>query len=165
MTGASENRGPEGSLVLETRVLLCTNPSSRTFSLESNPVHQLKTRGAGELKGTLRHARVSRRYPLNELVIFSCKSDVALRSTETGLTENVSTTGIAFLTDAAVQVGSCINLNLHLRSATKQGKTILLQAEGTVLRVEPAGRQNRIAAEIRFQDDLDEDFAVLNTIQ
>ena len=83
----------------------------------------------------------------------------------TGLTENVSTTGIAFLTEAAVEVGSYISLNLHLRSATSEGKTILLQAEGTVLRVEPAGSRNRIAAEIRFQDDLEEDFAASNMIQ
>lgn len=128
-------------------------------------MQQLKTRGAGELKSTMRHARFSRRFPLNGLVIFTCKSDDALPSMETGLTENVSTTGIAFLTEAAVQVGSHISLNLHLRSVGNVGKTILLQAEGTVLRVEPVGRQNRIAAEIRIQDDLEEDLAVLNTIQ
>ena len=128
-------------------------------------MQQLKTRGAGDSRSTMHHARVSRRYPLKEVVIFSCKGDDAMLSQVTGLTENVSTTGIAFLTEAAVQVGSYISLNLHLRSATSEGKTILLQAEGTVLRVEPAGSRNRIAAEIRFQDDLEEDFAASNTIQ
>lgn len=128
-------------------------------------MQQLKTCGAGELKRTMRHSRVCRRYPINELVIFSCKSGDVLPTAETGLTENVSTTGIAFLTETAVQVGSSISLNLHLRSVTNAGKTILLEAEGTVLRVEAAGKQNRIAAEIRFQDDLDEDFAVSRTIQ
>jgi hypothetical protein len=130
-------------------------------------VQQLKTRSAGDSKSIMHHGRVSRRYPLKELVIFSCKGEDALLSAVTGFTENVSTTGIAFLTEAAVVVGSYISLNLHLRSVTNEGKTILLQAEGTVLRVEPAGRQNRIAAEIRFQfqDDLEEGFAVLNTIQ
>ena len=127
-------------------------------------MQQLKTRGAGESRSKMHHARVSRRYRLKEVVIFSCKGDAAMLSQVTGLTENVSTTGIAFLTEAAVEVGSYISLNLHLRSATSEGKTVLLQAEGTVLRVEPAGSRNRIAAEIRFQDDLEEDFAASNMI-
>jgi hypothetical protein len=112
----------------------------------------------------MHHSRVSRRYPLKELVIFSRKGDDTTLSHVTGLTENVSATGIAFLTEATIEVGSCISLSLHLRSVTNVEKTILLQAEGTVLRVEAAGRQNRIAAEIRFEDDPDEDFAVSNTI-
>jgi PilZ domain len=113
----------------------------------------------------MNHARVSRRYPLKELVIFSCKRDDALQSAVTGLTENVSTTGIAFVTDAAVEMFSHISLSLHLRSMNDEQKTILLRAEGTVLRVEPAGTRYKIAAEIRFQDDLEEDFAASNTIQ
>lgn len=113
----------------------------------------------------MHHARVSRRYSLKELVIFSCKGDDALLTQATGFTENVSTTGIAFLTEAAIKVGSSISLNLHLRSRTDEGKTILLRAEGTVLRVEPAGARSKIAAEIRFHDDPEEGFAVSNTIQ
>lgn len=83
----------------------------------------------------------------------------------TGFTENVSTTGIAFRTEAAIEVGAYISLNLKLQSVTDEGKTILLHAEGRVLRVEPTGSQNRIAAEIRFQEDLEEGLAVSNTIQ
>ena len=128
-------------------------------------MQELKTRSDVKSKITLHHARVSRRYPLKGLVIFSCKGDDSLLSPVTGLTENVSTTGIAFLTEAAIDVGSYISLSLHLRSVTNEGKTILLQAEGTVLRVEPVGRQNRIAAEIRFQDDLEESFAASSSIQ
>jgi c-di-GMP-binding flagellar brake protein YcgR len=133
--------------------------------LENKPVQQLKTRGAGDLKGTMHHARVSRRYSLKEVVIFSCKSEDALLPPLSGFTENVSTTGIAFLTEGAVEVGSQISLNLQLRSATDRTKTILLHAEGTVLRVELAGNRNKVAAEIRFQEDLEEDFAVPNMIQ
>lgn len=155
-----------GSRVPGTRVLLCTEPGPRTlFALERKLVLLLKTRGAGDSRSTMHHARVSRRYPLQELVIFSCKGDVAVLSQLTGLTENVSTTGIAFLTDASVEVGSHISLSLHLRSLTNIEKTILLQAEGVVVRVEPAGTRSKIAAEIRFQDDLEEDFAVSKTIQ
>ena len=128
-------------------------------------MQQLKTRGAGDSKGAIHHARVSRRYPLKGHVVFSCNGDGASSPAKTGFTLNVSTTGIAFLTEAAVEVGSYISLNLHLRSVTDERKTILLQAEGTVLSVESAGSLNRIAAEIRFQDDLNEDFAVSNSIQ
>jgi hypothetical protein len=128
-------------------------------------VQQLKTRSAGDFTSTMQHARTSRRYPLKELMTFFCGDDEVERSASLGVTENVSTTGIAFLTDAAVGVGSSICLDLHLRSLTDEEKTILLHAEGIVMRVEPAGPQNKVAAEIRFQDQLDEDFAVSRTIQ
>lgn len=128
-------------------------------------MQQLKTRGAGDSKSAMHRARVSRRYSLKEQIVFSCKGTDAMLSQATGVTENVSTTGIAFLTEATIEVGSYISLNLHPRSITGEGKTILLHAEGTVLRVEQAGTRNRVAAEIRFQDDLEEGFAVSNTIQ
>jgi PilZ domain len=81
------------------------------------------------------------------------------------VTENVSSTGVSFLTDSVVEVGSRISLDLHLRSLSDEEKMILLHAEGTVTRVEPAGRQTRVAAEIRFQDDLEEGLALSRTIQ
>ena len=112
----------------------------------------------------MNHGRVSRRYPLKGLVIFSCKNNNAMLRPATGSTDNVSATGIAFFTEAVISVGSYISLNLHLRS-TSEGKTILLHADGTVLRVEPAGTQNKIAAEIRFHDDLEGSFAVSSAIQ
>jgi PilZ domain-containing protein len=128
-------------------------------------VQQLKASGAGDSKSAMHHARVSRRYSLKELVIFFCKTDEALLFSMTGVTENVSTTGIAFLTEAAVEVGSYISLNLQIRSAADEQKTISLHAEGSVLRVESAGARKRIAAEIRFQDDPEEGFVVSSTIQ
>jgi len=128
-------------------------------------VQQLRPRGMENSKSTQEHARVSRRYPLRELVIFSCWGNHVTVERGTGFTENVSTTGIAFVTESAVAVGSSINLNLHLRSVTDEGRTILLHAEGTVLRVEPSETRSKIAAEIRFQDDLEEDFAVSTKIQ
>lgn len=128
-------------------------------------MQQLKTRSAGDFKSTMHPARVSRRYPLRELVTFSCDDEDAAWSDESGVTENVSTTGIAFLTDAVVEVGSSIRLDLHLHSLTDEEKTILLHAEGTVMRVEPVGPQSKVAAEIRFQDDLEEDFPISRTIQ
>lgn len=128
-------------------------------------MQQLKTRSAGDFKSTMHHARVSRRYFLRELVTFSCDGKGAAWSAEFGITENVSTTGIAFLTDVVVEIGSSISLDLHLHSLTDEEKTILLHAEGKVMRVEPAGPQSKVAAEIRFQDDLEEGFVLSRTIQ
>lgn len=102
---------------------------------------------------------------MKESVVFFCEGNRATRAAATGLTENVSNTGIAFLTDVDVELGSHIRLDLQLRSTTDGEKKVLLHAEGTVVRVEAAGIRNRIAAEIRFQDDLEEGFAVSKTIQ
>jgi PilZ domain len=127
-------------------------------------VQQL-TRSAGDFKRIMSDARVSRRYPLKELVTFSLTGEDAGSPLGLGVTENVSKTGICFLTDAAVNVGSSISLNLYLRSLRDAEKTILFHAEGTVLRVELTGLRNKVAAEIRFQDDLEEGLAVSSTIQ
>ena len=134
-------------------------------------MQELKARSAGDFKSTMHDARVSRprisrRYPLKEMVTFSCDGeDVGIFPPELGITENVSNTGISFLTDAAVEVGSRIRLILHLRSLRDAEKTILFHAEGTVLRVEPAELGNKVAAEIRFQDDLEKGFAESRIIQ
>ena len=128
-------------------------------------MQQLKTRGAGELKSTMHHRRASRRYPMKQKVIFSCEAVDALFPSASGFTENVSATGISFVTEVAVEVGSYISLNLHIRTEADQARTILLHAEGTVLRVESAGTRKRIVAEIRFQEDPEEGFAVSSTIQ
>ena len=90
-------------------------------------MQELKTRGAGESqKQDASRESLQARIPWKEVVIFSCKGDDAMLSLVTGLTETLETTGIAFLTEAAVEVGLYISLNLHLRSATSEGKTILL---------------------------------------
>jgi hypothetical protein len=99
------------------------------------------------------------------MVTFLCNGEDAGMPPGLGVTENVSKTGICFLTDAAVDVGSSISLNLHLRSLRDAEKTMLFHAEGTVLRVELTGLRNKVAAEIRFQDDLEEGLAVSSTIQ
>jgi hypothetical protein len=99
-------------------------------------------------------------------VIFCWKRDEATTLAEAiGSTENISTTGIAFLTEAVIEVGSYLSLNLHLRSAGNGGRSILLHAEGTVLRVEAVGKRSRIAAEIRIHEDFEEGFSVSSTIQ
>jgi hypothetical protein len=113
----------------------------------------------------MHHTRVSRRYPLKELVAFWCNGHETGIPPGLGVTENVSRTGISFLTDGVAEVGSTISLNLHLRSPTDAEMTILLHAEGTVLRVEAAGPQNKVAAEIRFQEDLEGDFSVSRRVQ
>jgi PilZ domain len=102
---------------------------------------------------------------LKEVVTFSCKSEDAGMPPMSGVTENVSKAGICFLTDAAVEVGSRISLSLHLRSLRHAERTILFHAEGTVLRVESTGMRNKVAADIRFQDDLEEGLAISRTIQ
>lgn len=128
-------------------------------------MQQIRTRSAEDFKSTMHHARVSRRYPLKELLTFSCDVDDAGMPLLLGITENVSKTGICFLTEAEVEVGSNISLNLYLRSLRDAEKTILFHAEGTVLRVEPTGLRNKVAADIRFQDDLEEGLTVSSTVQ
>jgi PilZ domain len=116
-------------------------------------VQQLKTRIAGESENSMQ-SRVARRYPLTELVTFVCKGKGPPFSPIAGVTENVSSTGILFLTEETIEVGSAISLTLYIPSRDPT-RTIMLRAEGTVLRVERAAEKSRVAAEIRFQDDLE----------
>jgi hypothetical protein len=113
----------------------------------------------------MHHTRVSRRYQLREMVAFWCNGHEMGTPSGLGVTENVSRTGISFLTDGVAEVGSTISLNLHLRSPMDAEKTILLHAEGTVLRVEAAGTQNKVAAAIQFQEDLEGDFSISRSVQ
>jgi Tfp pilus assembly protein PilZ len=76
----------------------------------------------------------------------------------------VSAGGILFLTESTIEVGASISLDLHLPSLDAE-RTITLHAEGTVSRVEPAGANNKVAAEIRFDGDPEDGFAVTHTIQ
>lgn len=122
---------------------------------------QLKS-SADKSMSSRHQARLSRRYPLSELMTFFCDGTVRA---EHGQTINVSTTGILFVTEAPVSVGSSINLQLHLRSVMNRDKLVVLNALGTILRVEDAGERSRVAAEIRFQDDIEYGFAVTHTIQ
>jgi hypothetical protein len=126
-------------------------------------VQQLRTRIAGDSERSMQ-SRVARRYPLTELVTFVCKGKGPPFSPIAGVTENVSSTGILFLTEETIEVGSAISLTLYIPSRDP-ARTIMLRAEGTVLRVEPAGGKKRVAAEIRFQDDLQGRFDSTRSMQ
>jgi hypothetical protein len=119
----------------------------------------------GRFRGTMPDARASRRYLLKELLTFSCADGKADSAGMLGRTENVSASGILFVTVADVQVGAGISLNLHLRSHRVPEKLITLHAEGTVVRVDSAGKRNLVAAEIHFRDDIEEEFSLTHTIQ
>ena len=81
-----------------------------------------------------------------------------------GISENVSAGGILFLTESKIEVGASISLDLHVPTLYAE-KIITLHAEGTVLRVEPAGTDHKVAAEIRFDEDPEDGFASTHTIQ
>ena len=126
-------------------------------------MQQLKTRSAGDFRATMRQERGSKRYALKEVVTFSLNE---AEPEAVGITENVSTKGILFETEAFVAVGSTIRLDLHLRALADPERTILLRAAGSVSRVEPGGLTNMVAAEIEFQDGyFEENFPMSHTIQ
>lgn len=152
-----ESIGPIRSRVPRNQVLLRAERINRKFEArESGFVQQLKTRIAGNSEDSMQ-SRVARRYPLTELVTFVCKGKGTPFSPIAGVTVNLSSTGILFLTEETVEVGSAISLTLYIPSRDA-ARTIMLRADGKVLRVEPAGEKNRVAAEIRFQDDLEGSF-------
>jgi PilZ domain len=114
----------------------------------------------------MRQARAFNRYELKEVITFSCGSDSPLAPLNVGMTENVSTSGILFITAAEVEVGSRISLALHLHSLSHEKRSIKLRAQGVVLRVEPVWpASNKVAAQIRFQDDPEEGFLESTAIQ
>jgi len=63
-----------------------------------------------------------------------------------------------------VPVGARITLKLHLRSLADDGRFIILDAVGKVLRAEAVGSRVKVAAEILFLDDFDDDLATRSTI-
>ena len=104
----------------------------------------------------MRETRMSRRYLLREVITFTCiRRDNSV--SQTGVTENVSSSGVLFLTSARVEVGSYIGLDLFLRMVSRQTHSIKLHAEGVVVRVEPVDSLFRVAANIRFEDEQSED--------
>lgn len=123
---------------------------------------QQRTRIIEAAADCMRQARLSRRYRLEEVVTFAPRDEP--EPVMTGITENVSATGIAFVTETAIDVGSFISLNLYLRSADQE-RTILLHAEGKVLRVETTATNTKIAAGIRFREDLEEGIVSSRMIQ
>lgn len=122
---------------------------------------QLKTRGAGDFKPTMHPTRLPRRYPLRETLTFVCEGNTAFAH---GQTVDISSTSIRFVTNSVVPVGARITLKLHLRSLGDDGRFIVLDAVGKVLRAEAVGSKIKVAAEIFFLDDLDDDFTPRQTI-
>lgn len=109
----------------------------------------------------MHRTRISRRYPLREMLTFVCEGNILSAH---GRTENISSSGIVFVTDTVVPVGARITLQVHLRSMADEGKFIVLDAVGKVLRAEAVGPRVKVAAEIRFLDEFGDDFAVRPTI-
>lgn len=106
--------------------------------------------------------KLSRRYPLRETLTFICEGNTAFAQ---GQTVDISSTSVRFITDSVVPVGAGIILKVHLRSLANDGKFIVLDAVGKVLRAEAVGSRVKVAAEILFlDDDLDDDFAARPTI-
>jgi len=128
-------------------------------------MQQLKMRSNKAPISYMRQARLSKRYRLKEMVTFSCGFEKRLTPQMTGVTEDVSTSGICFVTGADVEVGSNISIDLYLRSASRETRSIQLHAEGTVLRVEAIGMgSNKVAASVFFREEPDEGFLESNAL-
>jgi hypothetical protein len=125
-----------------------------------------KSHNYGPPVDCVRQTRVYQRYQLEEMLTFSYASDNPQATQMRGITVNVSTSGILFMTGAEVEVGSRINLALYLHSLSRRKRSIQLRAEGVVLRVEPVWpARNKVAARIRFQEDPEEGFLESTAIQ
>lgn len=105
--------------------------------------------------------RISRRYPLRESLTFICEGNTTFAH---GQTVDISSTSVRFVTESVVPVGARITLKLHLRSLADDGRFIILDAVGKVLRAEAVGSRVKVAAEILFLDDFDDDLATRSTI-
>jgi hypothetical protein len=130
-------------------------------------MQELKTSSNGAPASYMRQARMAKRYRLREVVTFSCGSENRMVPQMTGVTEEVSTSGISFITGADVEIGSNITLDLYLRSASRETRSIQLHAEGIVLRVESngTGGGNKVAASVCFREEPDEGFLESNAVQ
>lgn len=65
---------------------------------------------------------------------------------QAGLTRDISATGLYFMTDSALRVGSAIELEIELSLATGNVK---LKGQGQVVRIEPQGQQTGVAVKLR----------------
>ena len=65
---------------------------------------------------------------------------------QAGLTRDISATGLYFMTDSALLVGSAIELEIELSLATGNVK---LKGQGQVVRIEPQGQQTGVAVKFR----------------
>jgi len=61
---------------------------------------------------------------------------------QAGLTRDISATGLYFMTDSALRVGSAIELEIELSLATGN---VRLKGQGQVVRIEPQGQQTGVA--------------------
>jgi len=130
------------------------------------PMQQLKTRTIGPPSQYMRETRMAKRYRLRGVVTFWCEFEGHSTSPMVGITEDISVSGISFVTRANVDLGLQINLDLYLQSANREARSIHLRAQGEVVRVEAAGfGESKVAARILFKDEPEEDFWASGTVQ
>lgn len=102
----------------------------------------------------MRELRKARRYQLSEIVVFFCERPDGEVVRRAGVTRDLSSGGISFVSTDPVEVGARIKLDLYLRPVSREHREIQLHAEGFVLRTEPLGPAgNRVAAEVRFEEE------------
>ena len=112
----------------------------------------------------MRELRKARRYQLSEIVVFSCERPDGALVRMTGVTQDLSTGGISFVSTSDVEVGARIKLDLYLRPISREHREILLHAEGYVLRAEPLGTAGkRVAAEVTFEEESEGMFVASST--
>ncbi|MGH9787792.1 MAG: PilZ domain-containing protein [Candidatus Acidiferrales bacterium] len=98
-----------------------------------------------KVKQRRKHDRVALELPL--LLSWSAKSKNSLRAT--GISRNLSSNGIFFLTQARPPVGASIRFKALLPPMQKSASPLCMEAAGQVVRVEPAaraGKWNGVAA-------------------
>lgn len=102
----------------------------------------------------MRELRKARRYRLSEIVVFSFERPDGEVVQMTGVTQDLSSGGVCFVSTGDAEVGARIKLDLYLRPVSRDHPEIQLHAEGFVLRAEPFGPAgNRIAAEVTFEEE------------
>jgi hypothetical protein len=65
--------------------------------------------------GSMLELRKARRYQLSEIVVFSCERADGEVVQMTGVTHDLSTSGISFVFTDAVEIGARFELDLYLR--------------------------------------------------
>lgn len=86
--------------------------------------------------------------------MFSCERPNGEVVRMTGVTQDLSARGIAFVSTSEVEVGARIKLDLFIHFLSREHREIQLHAEGFVLRAERLGHiGNRITAAVAFQEE------------
>lgn len=92
------------------------------------------------LEADLKQRREFKRYTMELPLLFTWSAEGRLRGRAQGVSRNLSAGGVFFLTRAQPPLGASIHLQVFLPPLVQGALPLCIEAEGRVVRVEPAAR-------------------------